>query len=84
MKASRKGFIVRGVVALTVSFMVVFALGAGQALAKETFVMSDLGWDSAQVHNRIAGFIIEHGYGYGIELMPGDTVPMFAGLMRGT
>ncbi|MCK5351567.1 ABC transporter substrate-binding protein, partial [bacterium] len=31
----------------------------------------------------IAGFIIEHGYGYGIELMPGDTVPMFAGLMRG-
>ncbi len=83
MKTSRIGFLTRSMVALMVSLMVVFALGAGQAMAKETLVFSDLGWDSAQVHNRIAGFIIENGMGYGIEYMPGDTIPMFAGLERG-
>jgi glycine betaine/proline transport system substrate-binding protein len=50
---------------------------------KEKLVFSDLGWDSAQVHNRIASFIIENGYGYPVEFIPGDTVPMFAGLLRG-
>ncbi|MCJ7499336.1 ABC transporter substrate-binding protein [bacterium] len=83
MKASRTGSVIRSIIALMVSLMVVFAFGAGQALAKETLVISDLGWDSAQVHNRIAGFIIENGYGYGIEYIPGDTIPMFAGLERG-
>ena len=83
MKTSRKEFMLRGIVALTVSFMMVFGLGAGQALAKETLVFSDLSWGSAQVHNRIAAFIIENGYGYGTDYIAGDTIPMFAGLERG-
>ena len=37
--------------------------------AKDTIVFSDLNWTSAQVQNRIAQFIVEHGYGY-----PTDTV----------
>ena len=36
---------------------------------KETIVFSDLNWTSAQVQNRIAQFIVEHGYGY-----PTDTI----------
>jgi len=47
------------------------------------FLFADLDWDSAQVHNRIAAFILEHGYGYEIEYMFGSTIPMFVGLTTG-
>lgn len=83
MKASRTGSVARGVVALICCLMVVFTFGTGQALAKDKLVFSDLSWDSAQVHNRIAAFIIEHGYGYGIDYIPVDTISGFAGLTRG-
>ncbi|MCD6487273.1 MAG: ABC transporter substrate-binding protein [Syntrophobacterales bacterium] len=51
--------------------------------AKDPIRFMDLSWDSIQVHNRIAGFIIENGYGYGVEYIPGETIPLFTGLMRG-
>lgn len=51
--------------------------------ASKKLVLADVGWDSVQVHNRIAGFILEHGYGYKVEYMPGQTIPLFAGLARG-
>jgi glycine betaine/proline transport system substrate-binding protein len=51
--------------------------------ASKKLVVADLNWDSAQVHNRIAGFIIEKGYGYEIEYIPGATITLFAGLVRG-
>ena len=35
-----------------------------EAATKETIVFSDLNWTSAQVQNRIAQYIVEHGYGY--------------------
>ena len=83
-KMKAKGKIsTRSIVALTAILMVVFVLGTGPALAKETLVFSDLSWDSAQVHNRIAAMIIEHGYGYGVDYIPVDTISGFAGLMRG-
>ena len=53
------------------------------AAASKKLVVADLNWDSAQVHNRIAGFIMEKGYGYEIEYMPGATITLFAGLVRG-
>jgi len=83
MKGSRKSIATKSFVALTLSLMMVFALGTGQAMAKDKLVFSDLSWGSAQVHNRIAAFILEHGYGYGIDYIAGDTIPMFAGLVRG-
>jgi glycine betaine/proline transport system substrate-binding protein len=83
MKTSRSGFFKKGFVALVVSFAMIFAFGTGPALAKETLVFSDLSWDSAQVHNRVAAFILEHGYGYGAEYIPVDTISGFAGLTRG-
>jgi len=82
MKAKGK-ISTRSIVALTAILMVVFVLGTGQALAKDKLVFSDLSWDSAQVHNRIAGFILENGMGYGIEYIPVDTISGFAGLTRG-
>jgi len=61
----------------------VFALGTGQARAKATIVFADAGWDSIQVHNRIAAFILENGYGYDADFIPGETIPLFQGVVRG-
>ena len=44
---------------------------------------SDLNWDSALLQNRIAAFIVEHGYGYPVELVPGDTVQLWEALTNG-
>lgn len=52
------------------------AMFAGPAWAadKKPIVFADLGWDSAQVHNRIAGFIIKHGLGYDVSYTTGETI----------
>ena len=50
---------------------------------KETIVFSDLNWTSAQVQNRIAQYIVEHGYGYPTDLVFGGTLPLFEGLRKG-
>ena len=58
---------------------------AGCASAeKEPIIFGDLSWDSAQVNNRIAAFILAHGYGYdNIEYIPGDTITIHQGMVRG-
>jgi len=55
---------------------------AGEEI-QEPIKFGDVGWDSVQVHNRIAGFIVENGYGYTAEYVPGETIPLFAALERG-
>ncbi len=39
--------------------------------AKDTIVLADGDWDSINLHNQIAKFIIENGYGYPVELSSG-------------
>ena len=56
---------------------------AEPAVAKPTIVFSDLNWTSAQVQNRIAQFIVEHGYGYETDAILGGTLPNFQGLLNG-
>jgi glycine betaine/proline transport system substrate-binding protein len=51
--------------------------------AKNTIRFTEQSWDSVQVHNRIAGFILEHGYGYGVEYIAGDTIMLMTGLLKG-
>ncbi|MCG8454377.1 MAG: ABC transporter substrate-binding protein [Spirochaetales bacterium] len=47
-------------------------------------VFADVSWDSVQVHNRIAAFIISKGLGdYEVEFVSGDTLPLFNGLTLG-
>lgn len=53
------------------------------SVSAETIVLGDFSWDSVQVHNRIAGFILEHGYGYDVEYQFGETIPILLGLRRG-
>lgn len=51
---------------------------------KPKLVMADVSWDSVQVHNRIVGFILQHGYGYPEpEYKFGDTLPLLQGMVRG-
>lgn len=54
-----------------------------EAASKETIVFSDLNWTSAQVQNRIAQYIVEHGYGYPTDVIFGGTLPNFQGLQNG-
>jgi len=52
-------------------------------ISKPTLVFSERCYNSLQVHNRIAGFIIEHGYGYPVDYLFGTVLPNHMGLARG-
>ncbi|MBN2282741.1 MAG: ABC transporter substrate-binding protein [Deltaproteobacteria bacterium] len=61
----------------------VFLVPSASLAAKGVLKIADLSWDSVQVHNRIAGFILENGYGYTVQYVPGNTIALFAGTTRG-
>lgn len=47
-------------------------------------ILADTSWDSIIVHNRIVEFILEEGYGgYEVDFIPGDTIPLFNGVVSG-
>ncbi|NLL69678.1 MAG: ABC transporter substrate-binding protein [Epulopiscium sp.] len=51
--------------------------------AKDTLILADAGWDSIRIHNAIAGYIIEHGYGYKTDTMTGSSPITLRGLIQG-
>ena len=56
----------------------------GSAPAKDkTVTFVDFSWSSVQMHNRIAGFVLEHGYGYKPNYIFAESVPGLTGLARG-
>ena len=50
---------------------------------KGTIIFADAGWESIQFHNNIAQFILEKGYGYKTDILPGSTAATFTGLRQG-
>ena len=46
-------------------------------------VFVDHSWNSIQMHNRIAGYILEKGYGYKPDYIFAESVPGLTGLARG-
>ncbi len=82
MTKKRKGILKAGVIVFSVAFLLVTLSGFSLAASKK-LILADVGWDSVQVHNRIAGFILKNGYGFEVEYMAGETIPLFAGLARG-
>ena len=52
-------------------------------VSKPTIVFSDLNWQSARTQNRIAMFIVEHGYGYPVDLISGETQVLWDNLLDG-
>ena len=70
--------------------MLVIILSIGVALTgcngdeeKATIKLSELNWGSAQFQSAMAKIIIEEGYGYPVEIVPGSTIPLFQGLRTG-
>ncbi len=47
-----------------------------------TLTFGDYGWDSAIVHNRIAQYILENGWGYETDSTTGETISLFQGLVN--
>jgi len=87
----KKEVVMKGSELRSFRFVIMFAavllvsgtLAIQSAAAKTTIKFNDRSWDSIQVHNRIAGFIIEHGYGYDVDYVPGETVSLLTALQRG-
>jgi glycine betaine/proline transport system substrate-binding protein len=57
--------------------------GNNQNNIKKTIVFADAGWDSIRFHNDVAAFIVENGYGYKTDVVPGTTAATFAGFRKG-
>ena len=51
--------------------------------ARNELVFADAGWDSIRVHNSIAGFIVENGYGYQTDVTTGSSPITLQGLIQG-
>lgn len=71
---------------LAIAVLTTAAIGCnagGQKAQKDPIMFGDFNWDSALINNRIAQFIIENGYGYKTDSMPGETIPLMQGLARG-
>ena len=60
-----------------------FAAACGGGGGRQTIVFADLNWESAQVQNRVAQYVVEHGYGHPTDLVFGSTLPLFQGMVRG-
>ncbi len=76
-------FIVMLILAMAFIPASVFAEGQ-QEDGITTIVFGDVSWDSVQVHNRIAAFIIENGMeGYKADYIAGDTIPIVNGIIQG-
>lgn len=57
--------------------------GSAGGSDKETIIFADAGWESIQFHNNIAQFILEEGYGYKTDILPGSTAATFQGFTQG-
>lgn len=71
---------------LVLMFALPLAVFAGGTKEEKpvTLVFGDLSWDSAQVHNRIAAFIIQNGIGtYNVEYTAADTLVTVNGIAQG-
>ncbi len=73
----------KGLVTVLLLVGCLISIDAWASDAKKAIVFNDRSWDSIQVHNRIAGFILEYGYGYKVEYMFADSVASLTGLGNG-
>lgn len=69
---------------VTLALLALAGLGLAQKCEiNRTIVFADYDWESARVHNRIAQFILEKGYGCKTDALPGTSIPLITGLGRG-
>lgn len=83
--AYRRAWIAAAILSLGVALTAPHAARA-QAPACEIdrpVTFAGLDYDSAAFHTEVARFIIGHGYGCRTEVIPGSTIPLLHGLIRG-
>lgn len=80
MKKTFFAGIKRATVLLAVLGLFLFSVSHAHA---SPVVFVDNSWDSIQVHNRVAGFILEKGYGRDVSYIFAETMPGLLGLERG-
>lgn len=74
------------ILSVVFAFVVLLSSCTGTESGKKetTIVFADVSWDSVQVHNRIAAFIVSNGFeGYAVDFTPGDTLPLVNGMVQG-
>lgn len=81
--AKKQNYFIKAAVIVFGISLFLLPYSSNASAASKKLVVADLNWDSAQVHNRIAAFIMEKGYGYTIDYVPGATITLWAGLVRG-
>ena len=80
MKRSR--YLIVAALALLVAALALVGAACGGEEEKDPVIFSDLNWPSAEIQARVASYIVEHGYGYPVELVAGDTVSLWAALVN--
>ena len=79
---TRTGALLALAVGLVLAAQVAVAADDCNGIRRE-IVFAGLDWGSAQLHNHIAGIILEAGFGCEFTDIPGSTIPMVQGLVRG-
>lgn len=69
-------------IALILAVFCLFTVISGAAAARPVTLV-DFSWDSVQVHNRIAAYIIEKGYGKETDFIFAESLPGMMGIERG-
>jgi len=54
-----------------------------KAEVEKKLVFADGSWDSIRLHNAIAGYILETGYGYEVDMIPGSSPNLLTGHFEG-
>jgi glycine betaine/proline transport system substrate-binding protein len=85
MKRSISSTLVRGLVTALALLLLATACQQEKTVDEPvSLTFSDMSWDSVRVHNRIAAFILENGYGgYEVDYTQGSTAAMMTGLRQG-
>lgn len=71
------------ILALVLSTSMILAGCSSAEEEKPTIKITDLNWGSARFQSAMAEIMIEEGYGYPVELVPGETIPLFQGMRSG-
>ncbi len=71
------------ILAVVLCLSIAVAGCAQPAGPKPTIKVGDLNWGSAHFQAEVAKIIIEEGYGYPVELVPGKTIAMLQALQMG-
>lgn len=67
---------------MSVFLLMGFLCPSVMAKTDKPVAFGDYGWDSIQIHNRIAAFIITHGLGYNTKFVQGETIMLNTALIK--